>query len=70
MFEIYMYFYVFYCLCYVKELSIDMLEGKVSDERDPKLNEEEDIIMEDSREEKWRNVCEYGKDKSKIRALR
>ena len=49
MFERGMYFYVSYCLCYVKDISMDMLEEQVSEERDPDLNEEEDIRMEDSR---------------------
>ena len=40
---------MFYCLCYAKEISTDMLEEQVSEERDPDLNEEEDILMEDSR---------------------
>ena len=44
-----MYFSVFYCLCCVKEISMDMLEERVSEDMDPDLNEEEDIIMEDSR---------------------
>ena len=69
MFERGMYFYVFYFLYYVKEISTDMLEGQVFEERDPDLNEEEYIRMEDSREEHWRDVAEDGEDKSKIHAL-
>ena len=46
-----------------------MLEEKVSEERDPDLNEEEDIIMEDRREEHWRDVAEYGDNKFYIHAL-
>ena len=37
-FKIGMYFYGFYFLCYVKEISTDMLEEQVSEERDPGLN--------------------------------
>ena len=59
-----MYFSVIYCLCYVKEISTDLLEEQVLEERDPDVNEEEDIRMEDSREEHWRNVDYYGEDKS------
>ena len=33
-----MYLSVFYCLCYVKYIPIDMLEEQVSEERDPDLN--------------------------------
>ena len=49
MFERGMYFYVFYCLCYVKDISTYMLEEQVSEERDTDLNEEEDIILKDTR---------------------
>ena len=46
-----MYFSVFYCFCYVKDIYTDMLEEQVSEEINPDLNREEDIIMEVSREE-------------------
>ena len=42
---------MFCCLCCVKEISTDMLEEQVSEEINPDLNEEEDIIMKDSRED-------------------
>ena len=64
-----MYLSVFYCLCYAKDRSTDMSEGQVTEERDPDLNEEEDIRMEDSSEEYWRGVSEEGGDKKKIHAL-
>ena len=35
-----MCFYVFYCLCYVKDISTDMLEDQVSEERYLDLNED------------------------------
>ena len=41
----------------------------MSDKRDSDLNEEEDIIMEEIREEHLRDVGEDDNDKSKIRAL-
>ena len=69
MFEIGMYFYLFYCLCCVKEISTDMLEEQVSEERDSDLNEEEDTRMEDNREEHWRYVAEDDEDKKKIHYL-
>ena len=69
MFESGMYNSMFYCLCYFKEISTDMLEEQVSEERDPDLNDEEDIIMEDRREEHWRDVAEYGDNKFYIHAL-
>ena len=40
MFERGMYFSVFYCLCYVKEISTDMLEEQVSEERYKELDKE------------------------------
>ena len=40
------------------------------EERDPDLNEEEGIRVEDSREEHWGDVYDDGEDKSKIHALR
>ena len=42
----------------------------MSEVRDPDLNEEEDITMEDSREEHWRYVAEDGEHKKKIWFLR
>ena len=49
MFERGIYFSDYYCLCYFTDISTDMLEGKVSEERDTDLNEEKDIRTEDSR---------------------
>ena len=46
MFERGMYFSVFYCLCYVKDIPTDMLEEYVSDNRDLDPYEDEDIRME------------------------
>ena len=37
-----MYLSIFYCFCYVKFVSTDILEYQVSEERDMDLNEEED----------------------------
>ena len=59
-----MYLYVFYYLCYVKDMSTDLLEYQVSEEIDPYLNEEEDIIMDDTRDKHWRYVAEDGDDKN------
>ena len=64
------YLSVFYCLCYVKDISTDMSEEQVSEERDPDLNEDEDIRTEDSREEHWSDVDDEGEDKKKIHDLR
>ena len=53
-----MYLYVFYCLCYVTDISTDMSEDQVAEERDPDLNEEEDIRLDAIMEEHWRDVAE------------
>ena len=59
----------FYCLFYVEDMSTDISEEQVSEDRDPDLNEEEDIIMEYSRDEHWSDVAEYGDNKKKIHVL-
>ena len=51
-------------------MSADLSEEQVSEERDPKLNDEEYIIMDDTRNENWRDVPEDGDDKEKIHYLR
>ena len=53
-----MYLPVFYCLCYVIDISTYISEEQVSEERDPDLNEEEGIILDAIREEHWRDVAE------------
>ena len=65
-----MFFSMFYCLCYITEISEDILEEQVLEERNTDLNEEEYIRMEDSREEHWMDVDEDGEYKSNIHALR
>ena len=69
MFGIGMYLHVFYCLFYVKDISMDILEEQVSEEIDQDLNEEEDIRMDDSRVDHWRDVSEEGDNKKNICAL-
>ena len=64
------YLSVFYCLCYVKDVSTDMLEEQVAEERDPDLNEEENIRLDAIREEHWRYVAEGDYDKKNIFSLR
>ena len=46
-----------------------MLEEQVSEEIYPHLNEEEYIIMEDSRKDNWRGAAKYGEDNNNINAL-
>ena len=70
MFVKFMYLSVFYFFCYNTDMSTDMSEDQVAEERDPDLNEEEDIILDEIRKENGRNVAEEGDDKKKIHALR
>ena len=65
-----MYLSVFYCLCYVKDISTDMSWDKVSEERGPDPNGEEDIRLDEIREDHWRDVSEEDYDKKKIHSLR
>ena len=44
-----MYLSMFYCLCYVIDISTDMLEDQVAEERDPGLDEEEYIRLDSIR---------------------
>ena len=46
-----MYFSVFYFSYYAKDISTDIQEDQVEEERDPDLNEEEDIILDTIRED-------------------
>ena len=65
-----MYLSVFSCLCYVKEISTDMSEDQVAEERDLDLNEGGGIILDAIMEEHWRGVAEEGDYKKKIHSLR
>ena len=47
-----------------------MSEEQVSEEIYPYLNEEEDIILGENREEHWRDVSEEGDDNKNINSLR
>ena len=60
---------VFYCLCYFNDISTDMLEYQVAEERDPDLNEEYDIRLDAIMEEHWRDIAEEGENKNNIHAL-
>ena len=65
-----MCFSVFYCLCQAKDISTYMSEDPVAEERDPDLNEEEDIILDAISEDHWRDVSKKGDDKKNVHALR
>ena len=45
------YLSVFYCLFYVTDRSTDISEDQVAEERDPDLNEEEYIRLDETRED-------------------
>ena len=63
-----MYLSVFYCLCYVTDVSSDMSEDKVAEERDPDLNEEEDTRLDEIIEDHCNDFAEDGGDKNNIHA--
>ena len=42
----------------------------MAEDRDPDMNEKEDIILDEIREEHWRGVAEECDDKKNIHALR
>ena len=50
------YLSVFYCLCYDTNISTYMSEDQVAEERDPDLNEKEDIGLDEIRGEHWRYI--------------
>ena len=58
-----------YCLCYVTDISTDILEDQVAEEKYPDLNEKEDIRLDEIREEHWRDVAEEGDNNKNIHAL-
>ena len=64
------------CIClyflffYNTDISTYMSEEQVVEERDPDLNEEEDIRLDEIREEHWRDITEEGDDKKNIHDLR
>ena len=64
------YFSFFYCFCFEIDISTDLPEDQVSEERDPDLDEEEDTRMDELRDEHWRDVTEEGKYKKNIHASR
>ena len=65
-----MYFSVLYFFCHDTYISLDMSEDHLAEEIDPDLNEGEDIILDEIREEHWRDVAEEGDDKKNIHTLR
>ena len=64
-----MHFFVLNFFCYEIDISTDMSKDQVSEERDPELNEEEDIRMDEIRDKNWRGVAEEGDNKKKFHAL-
>ena len=54
MFEIGMYLFILYCLCFVKNTQTYVLQEQVMGEIDPDLEEGEDIIIYDDKEDHWK----------------
>ena len=63
-----MYLSVFNFVCYDTDISTDMSEYQVAEERDPEQNEEEETRLDEIREDHWRDISEEGDDKKKIHA--
>ena len=64
------YLSVFYCLCCDTNLTTDYLEEQVAEERDPDLDEMDDIRFDEIQEDDWRDLAEESNNKKKIHALR
>ena len=64
-----MYLSVFYCLYYDTNLTTDYSEEQVVEERDPDLDEMDDIRFDEIWEDHWRDLVEESNDKKKIHAL-
>ena len=65
-----MYLSVFYCLCYDTDLTTDYSEEQVVEDRDPDLDEMDDIRFDEIWEDHWRDLAKESNDKKKIHALR
>ena len=65
-----MYLSVFYFLLYDTDISTDILEDQVAEERDPDLKEKEDIRFDKIWEDRWKDIAEENDDNNKICALR
>ena len=52
------YLSLFYCLCCERGIYTYMLEEQVLEEKDTYLNEEEDIRMDEIRDEHWRDAAD------------
>ena len=46
-----------------------MLKENIPEEKNLDMNEQENIIIKSRRQENWRDVAQYGQDKSNIHAL-
>ena len=60
---------VFYFLCYDTNLTTDYLEEHVVEERDPDLDDMDDIRFDEIWEDHWRDLAEESNDKKEIHAL-
>ena len=57
------YLSVFYFLCYDTNLTTDYSEEQVVKERDPDLDEVDDIMFDEIREKHWRDLAEESNNK-------
>ena len=61
---------MYFIVCYYTDISTDISEEQVVEERDPDLNEMENIRFNRIWEDHWRDLAEENDDKKKIHALR
>ena len=58
MFEEGIYSSIFYCLCSVKVIPMDILEEQVREKRDPNLDMKDCIRISDDKKEHWKYIFE------------
>ena len=49
---------IFYCLCFIEEISVNIADKIVMEQRDPNIEQEEDFSIYNDREEHWKEVEE------------
>ena len=71
MFEKGMHLSIFYCLCFVEDISENIAEKQVTEETDLDLEGGEDFRIYNGMEEHWKEVEEEdNQDRGKVRAMR
>ena len=62
---------VFYCLCFVEEISVNIAEKQAMEERNPNIEQEEDLRISNDWVEHWKEVEEKeNEERGKFHSLR